>query len=129
MAGELLPTNGHGHLDRCSCDFIVENQSFSWHGRNLAQGFAHEKHVSHDEDISQGIHILSKSLVFTGRVGSHVVAVDRRSIACPSMISSYSEFAKYYTEKKYKTYISKPDSGCQGRGIFMTKNPNRDIKP
>ncbi|CAF3048765.1 unnamed protein product [Rotaria sp. Silwood2] len=39
------------------------------------------------------------------------------------------DFAKYYTEKKYKTYISKPDVGCQGRGIFITKNPGRDIKP
>ncbi|CAF0827290.1 unnamed protein product [Rotaria sordida] len=43
--------------------------------------------------------------------------------------ADYSDFAKYYTEKKYKTYISKPDVGCQGRGIFITKNPGRDIKP
>lgn len=43
--------------------------------------------------------------------------------------NSYSDFAKYCAEKKYKTYISKPDVGCQGRGIFITKNPSRDIKP
>ncbi|CAF1413145.1 unnamed protein product [Rotaria magnacalcarata] len=43
--------------------------------------------------------------------------------------ADYSDFAKYFTEKKYKTYISKPDVGCQGRGIFITKNPTKDIKP
>jgi tubulin polyglutamylase TTLL6/13 len=42
---------------------------------------------------------------------------------------SYSDFAKYCSEKKYKAYISKPDVGCQGRGIFITKNPSKDIKP
>ncbi|UJR08124.1 hypothetical protein I4U23_012400 [Adineta vaga] len=43
--------------------------------------------------------------------------------------ADYSDFAKYFTEKKHRTYISKPDVGCQGRGIFLTKNPSRDIKP
>jgi tubulin polyglutamylase TTLL6/13 len=43
--------------------------------------------------------------------------------------NSYSDFAKYCSEKKYRTYISKPDVGCQGRGIFITKNPSKDIKP
>ena len=46
-----------------------------------------------------------------------------------SLPFSYSDFLKYGAEKKYKTYISKPDVGCQGRGIFITKNPGRDIKP
>ncbi len=44
-------------------------------------------------------------------------------------VNSYSDFLKYCSEKKYRTYISKPDVGCQGRGIFLTKNPSRDIKP
>ncbi|CAF0940340.1 unnamed protein product [Adineta steineri] len=43
--------------------------------------------------------------------------------------ADYADFAKYCSEKKYRTYISKPDVGCQGRGIFITKNPGRDIKP
>ncbi|CAF1520442.1 unnamed protein product, partial [Adineta ricciae] len=43
--------------------------------------------------------------------------------------ADYADFAKYCSEKKFKTYISKPDVGCQGRGIFITKNPGRDIKP
>jgi hypothetical protein len=44
-------------------------------------------------------------------------------------VNSYSDFLKYCSDKKYRTYISKPDVGCQGRGIFLTKNPSRDIKP
>lgn len=43
--------------------------------------------------------------------------------------SSYADFINYARLKKNKTYICKPDSGCQGRGIFLTKNPNKDIKP
>ncbi|CAF1176351.1 unnamed protein product [Adineta steineri] len=43
--------------------------------------------------------------------------------------ADYADFAKYCSEKKYRTYISKPDVGCQGRGIFLTKHPGRDIKP
>lgn len=43
--------------------------------------------------------------------------------------NSYSDFAKYCAERKGKTFISKPDVGCQGRGIFITKNPSKDIKP
>lgn len=42
---------------------------------------------------------------------------------------SYADLINYIRLKKNKTYICKPDSGCQGRGIFITKNPNKDIKP
>ncbi|KAJ8264676.1 hypothetical protein GJAV_G00152400, partial [Gymnothorax javanicus] len=42
--------------------------------------------------------------------------------------ASYSDFQVYARAKKHKTYICKPDSGCQGRGIFITKS-NRDIRP
>lgn len=41
---------------------------------------------------------------------------------------SYSDFQAYCRTKKNKTFICKPESGCQGRGIFLTKNP-KDIKP
>lgn len=44
------------------------------------------------------------------------------------IITSYGDFQAYSREKKNKTYISKPETGCQGRGIWITKNP-RDIKP
>ncbi|XP_063077767.1 tubulin polyglutamylase ttll6 isoform X2 [Engraulis encrasicolus] len=42
--------------------------------------------------------------------------------------ADYSDFQAYTRAKKYKTYICKPDSGCQGRGIFLTKS-SKDIKP
>lgn len=41
---------------------------------------------------------------------------------------SYSDFQAYTRAKKHKTYICKPDSGCQGRGIFLTKS-NKDVRP
>ena len=34
----------------------------------------------------------------------------------------------YSRSRKNKTYICKPDSGCQGRGIFITRTV-KDIKP
>ncbi|KAK6470150.1 tubulin polyglutamylase ttll6-like [Huso huso] len=42
--------------------------------------------------------------------------------------ADYSDFSAYSRAKKHKTYICKPDSGCQGRGIFLTKS-TRDIRP
>ncbi|KAJ8284539.1 hypothetical protein COCON_G00033890 [Conger conger] len=42
--------------------------------------------------------------------------------------ADYSDFQTYARAKKHKSYICKPDSGCQGRGIFITKS-NRDIRP
>jgi len=43
--------------------------------------------------------------------------------------ADYADLSNYARQKKNKTYICKPDSGCQGRGIFITKNPFKDIKP
>ncbi|XP_077630369.1 tubulin polyglutamylase TTLL13 isoform X4 [Crocuta crocuta] len=42
--------------------------------------------------------------------------------------ADYGDFQSYGRQRKTRTYICKPDSGCQGRGIFITRNP-RDIKP
>ncbi|XP_034947794.1 tubulin polyglutamylase ttll6-like isoform X2 [Chelonus insularis] len=48
------------------------------------------------------------------------------------MVSSgsvrYGEFAAYAKKRKFKTFIIKPESGCQGRGIYLTKNM-KEIKP
>ncbi|XP_051774794.1 tubulin polyglutamylase ttll6 isoform X1 [Erpetoichthys calabaricus] len=41
--------------------------------------------------------------------------------------ADYSDFQAYSRAKKHKTYICKPDTGCQGRGIFVTKSA-KDIK-
>ncbi|KAM5171207.1 tubulin polyglutamylase TTLL13 [Mantella aurantiaca] len=41
--------------------------------------------------------------------------------------ADYGDFQAYCRSKKNKTYICKPDSGCQGRGIFLSKNM-KDIK-
>ena len=36
---------------------------------------------------------------------------------------SYSDFQAYCRQKKNKSFICKPESGSQGKGIFVTKNP------
>nr|XP_046233164.1 tubulin polyglutamylase ttll6 isoform X2 [Scatophagus argus] len=42
--------------------------------------------------------------------------------------ADYSDFQAYTRAKKSKTYICKPDTGCQGKGIFITKS-TKDIQP
>ncbi|XP_025078226.1 tubulin polyglutamylase ttll6-like isoform X4 [Pomacea canaliculata] len=42
--------------------------------------------------------------------------------------ADYGDFQAYTRQKKNKTYILKPESGCQGRGIWITRSP-KDIKP
>ncbi|XP_008047065.1 tubulin polyglutamylase TTLL13P-like [Carlito syrichta] len=42
--------------------------------------------------------------------------------------ADYGEFQAFGRQRRACTYICKPDSGCQGRGIFITRNP-REIKP
>uniref|UniRef100_A0A8C6RQX8 Tubulin tyrosine ligase-like family, member 13 n=1 Tax=Nannospalax galili TaxID=1026970 RepID=A0A8C6RQX8_NANGA len=42
--------------------------------------------------------------------------------------ADYGDFQAYGRQQKTRTYICKPDSGCQGRGIFITQTP-KEIKP
>ncbi|XP_071476068.1 LOW QUALITY PROTEIN: tubulin polyglutamylase ttll6-like [Diadema antillarum] len=42
--------------------------------------------------------------------------------------ADYGDYQAFCRTKKNKTYICKPESGCQGKGIFITRNP-KDIKP
>ncbi|XP_048470384.1 tubulin polyglutamylase ttll6-like [Rhincodon typus] len=42
--------------------------------------------------------------------------------------SDYHEFMAYSRARKSKTFICKPDSECQGRGIFLTRNTS-EVKP
>uniref|UniRef100_A0A8C8RNW5 Tubulin polyglutamylase TTLL13-like n=1 Tax=Pelusios castaneus TaxID=367368 RepID=A0A8C8RNW5_9SAUR len=41
--------------------------------------------------------------------------------------ADYGDFQAYGRMRKNRTYICKPDSGCQGRGIFITRN-TKEIK-
>ncbi|KAG8440616.1 hypothetical protein GDO86_006386 [Hymenochirus boettgeri] len=41
--------------------------------------------------------------------------------------ADYGDLQAYSRTKKNKTYICKPDSGCQGKGIFLSRNL-KDIK-
>ncbi|NXA36142.1 TTL13 polyglutamylase, partial [Eudromia elegans] len=41
--------------------------------------------------------------------------------------ADYGDFQTYLRVRKNRTFICKPDSGCQGRGIFITRNA-KDIK-
>ncbi|XP_036889378.1 tubulin polyglutamylase TTLL6 [Sturnira hondurensis] len=42
--------------------------------------------------------------------------------------ADWGDLQNYSRSRKNKTYICKPDSGCQGRGIFITRTV-REIKP
>ncbi|XP_030649110.1 tubulin polyglutamylase ttll6-like [Chanos chanos] len=42
--------------------------------------------------------------------------------------ADYSDFHSYARARKHKTYICKPETGCQGRGIFLTKS-RKDVLP
>ncbi|CDS42742.1 tubulin polyglutamylase TTLL13 [Echinococcus multilocularis] len=41
--------------------------------------------------------------------------------------ADWGELQQYARQKKNRTYILKPDTGCQGKGIWITKTP-REIK-
>ncbi|XP_041965444.1 tubulin polyglutamylase TTLL13-like [Alosa sapidissima] len=38
-------------------------------------------------------------------------------------MKSYVEFQGYCRMWKHRTFICKPDSGCQGKGIYITRQP------
>ena len=40
---------------------------------------------------------------------------------------SWGDLQQYARQKKNRTYILKPDTGCQGKGIWITKTP-KEIK-
>ncbi|XP_038610113.1 tubulin polyglutamylase TTLL6 [Tachyglossus aculeatus] len=42
--------------------------------------------------------------------------------------ADWGDLQSYSRSRKYKTYICKPDSSCQGRGIFITRSV-KDLKP
>lgn len=42
--------------------------------------------------------------------------------------ADYSDFQAYTRAKKSKTYICKPDTGCQGKGIVISRS-SKDIQP
>ncbi|XP_069490697.1 tubulin polyglutamylase TTLL6 isoform X6 [Ambystoma mexicanum] len=42
--------------------------------------------------------------------------------------ADYGDLQAYSRSRKHKTYICKPDTGCQGRGIFITRSV-KDIRP
>jgi len=43
-------------------------------------------------------------------------------------VSSYGDAMAYAKTRRSKIFIVKPDMGCQGRGIYLTKHL-KDIKP
>lgn len=45
-----------------------------------------------------------------------------------NLFHSFGDFQTFCRSRKNKTFISKPESGCQGKGIFVFKNP-KEIKP
>lgn len=54
-------------------------------------------------------------------------AVFLQFVTVTPSLRSYGDFQAYRRVRKNRTFICKPDSGCQGRGIFITRNAE-DIK-
>ena len=50
------------------------------------------------------------------------------TMPCITLTSVFDFSQAYGRSKKNKTYICKPETGCQGKGIFVTKNL-KDIRP
>ena len=50
------------------------------------------------------------------------------TMPCVTLTSIFDFSQAYGRSKKNKTYICKPETGCQGKGIFVTKNL-KDIRP
>ncbi|KAJ8030028.1 Tubulin polyglutamylase TTLL13 [Holothuria leucospilota] len=69
--------------------------------------------------------LLARNLMRLLKLFPKEYAVFPRTWVLPA---DYGDFQAFCRSKKNKTYICKPESGCQGRGIFITKNP-KDIKP
>ena len=72
-------------------------------------------------------------MVYASRVGyiSDGLAkcdIPSLSLSSPPLPTSYGDFQAYCRAKKNKTFITKPESGSQGKGIFVFKNP-KEIKP
>lgn len=70
-------------------------------------------------------HGLDSRKIATGPQDSHDA---QKPSDQPLSAHSYGDFQAYGRQRKTRTYICKPDTGCQGRGIFITRTP-REIKP
>ncbi|XP_072038588.1 tubulin polyglutamylase TTLL13-like isoform X1 [Amphiura filiformis] len=69
--------------------------------------------------------LLARNLTRLSKLFPKEYAIFPRTWVLPA---DYGDFQAFCRSKKNKTYICKPESGCQGKGIFITRNP-KDIKP
>lgn len=94
----------------------------------MPQRFSGKKHEPHAEAVSQRLQHLPQNVVPSCRVSfslSHLTfscCLFVLTIAPVIPRHSHSDFQAYTRVKKNKSYICKPDTGCQGKGIFITKS-------
>lgn len=121
-----------------SCVF-AENKSFPRDEWDLPQRFTGKKHEPYAQAFPQRLQYLPQNVVPSCRVSLHFSLWFCSFILfflmclyvltpCLNVLCSYSDFQAYTRAKKSKTYICKPDSGCQGKGIFITRS-SKDIQP
>lgn len=113
--------------------FFSENKPFPRDEWDLPQRSACKKPEPHAETLSKGLQHLPKDVVPSSRVSFNLIWLFT-SCCCffPVCLStpilhlilffSYGDFQAYTRCKKNKTYICKPDMGCQGKGIIITKD-------
>lgn len=112
-----------------------ENKPLPGDDRDLPQRFSGKKPEPHAEAFSQRLQHLPQNVVPSCRVSSShrrffPPSFDRLNVLTPYLIvlRSYSDFQAYTRARKNKTYICKPDTGSQGKGIFISKS-SKNVLP
>ena len=86
----------------------------------MQKRLSQQKPQPNAQSLSQGLQYLSAFVVPSSGVCFvlHLLIFFLKQNCC-----SFADFQTFSRQHRHKTYILKPDSSCQGKGIWLTKNP------